>query len=72
MGITTNNQKVYTKVNLHEQKNDFAHSQTQPYQVRPAALEQIHREFHQWSTVLNQDFKEFIQSQKWKMGPTSN
>jgi hypothetical protein len=60
MGITTSIQ-VYTKVNLHEQKNNFAHSQTQPYQVRPATLEQIHREFHQWSTVLNQDFKELIQ-----------
>jgi hypothetical protein len=37
--------KVYTKVNLREQKNDFAYWQTQPYQVRLATLEQI-REFH--------------------------
>ena len=45
---TTNIQKVYTKVGLREQKNDFAYWQTQPYQVRIATLEQIRREFHQW------------------------
>jgi hypothetical protein len=45
---TTNIQKVYAKVNLRDQKNDFAYWQTQPYQVRLATLEQIHREFHQW------------------------
>jgi hypothetical protein len=48
MGTTTNIQMVYTKVNLREQKNDFAYWQTQPYQVRLATLEQIRREFHQW------------------------
>jgi hypothetical protein len=40
--------KVYTKVNLHEQKSDFAYWQTRPYQVRLATLEQIRREFHLW------------------------
>jgi hypothetical protein len=48
MGTTTNIQKIYTKVNLREQKNDFAYWQTQPYRVRLATLEQIRREFHQW------------------------
>ena len=49
MDTTTSNiQKVYTKVNLREQKSDFAYWQTQPYQVRLATLEQIRREFHQW------------------------
>ena len=45
---TPNIQMVYTKVNLREQKSDFAYWQTQPYQARLAALEQIRREFHQW------------------------
>ena len=46
--MSTGIQKVYTKVNLREQKSDFAYWQTQPYQVRLATLEQIRREFHQW------------------------
>ncbi len=41
-------QKVYTKVNIHEQKSDFAYWQTQPYQTRLAALEEIRQEYHRW------------------------
>jgi hypothetical protein len=48
MSTTPGIQKVYTKVNLREQKSDFAYWQTQPFQARLAALEQIRREFHQW------------------------
>lgn len=40
--------KVYTKVDIHRQKNDFAFWQAQPYQARLAALEEIRREFHRW------------------------
>ncbi len=46
MGTTTNIQKVYPKVNLREQKSDFAYWQTQPYQVRLATLEQIRESHH--------------------------
>jgi hypothetical protein len=52
MGQTTetmpNIKKTYTKVNIHGQKSDFAYWQTQPYQVRLAALEQIRQEYHRW------------------------
>ncbi len=40
--------KTYTKVPLHEQKNDFAYRQTKSYQERIAALEEIRHEYHQW------------------------
>jgi hypothetical protein len=43
-----NIKKTYTKVNTHSQKSDFAYWQTQPYQVRLAALEQIRQEYHRW------------------------
>jgi len=44
----TDVQKTYTKVRLQEQRSDFVYWQTQPYQVRLAALEQIRQEYHQW------------------------
>ncbi len=40
--------KVVRKVPLREQPSDFAYWQTQTYQARLAALEQIRREFHGW------------------------
>jgi hypothetical protein len=40
--------KTYTKVNAREQKSDFAYWQTQSYQARLAALEQIRQEYHRW------------------------
>ena len=40
--------KVCKKVGLHEQKSDFAYWQTQSYEARLAALEEIRREFHRW------------------------
>ncbi|AUT00053.1 toxin secretion, membrane fusion protein [Nostoc sp. CENA543] len=38
----------YRKVNLKEQKSDFAYWQTQPYQARLEALEEIRQQFHKW------------------------
>ena len=40
--------KVCKKVGLHEQKSDFAYWQTQSYEARLAALEEIRREYHRW------------------------
>jgi hypothetical protein len=37
-------QKAVHKINLRDQKSDFAYWQSQP----PAALEQIRREYHGW------------------------
>lgn len=48
METTFGIKKSYTKAKLHEQKSDFAYWQTQPYQVRLAALEQIRQEFRRW------------------------
>ncbi len=48
MEVESGIKKCYTKVNIHSQKSDFAYWQTQPYQVRLAALEQIRREYHGW------------------------
>jgi len=39
---------VVVKVKIDEQKNDFAFWQTQSYQTRLAALEQIRAEYHRW------------------------
>jgi hypothetical protein len=41
-------EEVYTKVHLRRQKSDFAYWQTQSYQARLAALEQIRQEYHRW------------------------
>ena len=40
--------KVYRKVSLYNQPSDFGYWQTQPYEVRLAALEEIRREYHGW------------------------
>jgi hypothetical protein len=48
MKTTHGIQKVYTKVDMRAQKNDFAYWQTQPYEARLEALEQIRREYHRW------------------------
>ncbi len=39
LGITSCVKKVYTEVNMREQKNDFAYWQRQLYQARLATLE---------------------------------
>jgi hypothetical protein len=36
------------KINLKEQKNDFSYWQTQSYQARLKALEEIRHSYHQW------------------------
>ena len=41
-------QIVINKINLKEQKSDFAYWQTQSYETRLATLEQIRQEYHQW------------------------
>ena len=41
-------EETYTNANIREQKSDFAYWQTQSYQARLAALEQIRQEYHRW------------------------
>lgn len=41
-------QAVVRKVKLDAQPSDFAYWQSQPYEARLAALEQIRREYHRW------------------------
>ncbi|TAE10848.1 MAG: toxin secretion, membrane fusion protein [Oscillatoriales cyanobacterium] len=36
------------KINLKEQKSDFSYWQTQSYQARLKALEEIRHSYHQW------------------------
>jgi hypothetical protein len=48
MEVFLNKQIICQKVNLKEQKSDFAYWQTQSYQARLEALEQIRQEYHQW------------------------
>ena len=57
MEIVEGVQKVYAKVDLREQKSDFAYWQTQPYQVRLATLEQIRQEYHWWRYHAEQGFQ---------------
>jgi hypothetical protein len=40
--------KVVTKIIIQQQTSDFAYWQTQPYQARLAALEEIRQEYHRW------------------------
>ena len=48
MEKSTGIQKVVTKVNLYQQRSDFAYWQTQPYLARLAAIEEIRREYNRW------------------------
>lgn len=48
---------ILTKVNITEQKSDFAYWQTQPYFLRLAALEQIRQEYHQWRYGVQPGFQ---------------
>jgi hypothetical protein len=41
-------QKTYIKLKIAEQPSDFAFWQTQPYEMRLAALEEIRQEYHRW------------------------
>jgi hypothetical protein len=40
--------KVAIKTNIHQQTSDFAYWQTQSYEARLAALEEIRQEYHRW------------------------
>ena len=46
--METRIKKTVTKVRLGQQTNDFAYWQTQSYQARLAALEEIRQEYHRW------------------------
>jgi hypothetical protein len=48
MVFSEKRQLICHKVNLKEQTNDFAYWQTQSYQARLEALEQIREGYHQW------------------------
>jgi hypothetical protein len=41
-------QKVAQKIRLEDQATDFLYWQSQPYEKRLAALEEIRREYHLW------------------------
>jgi hypothetical protein len=45
---TRNIKKVYNKVSIDKQKTDFTYWQTQSYEVRLVALEEIRQEYHYW------------------------
>ncbi|MFZ2633238.1 MAG: hypothetical protein WA081_06925 [Desulfosalsimonadaceae bacterium] len=47
MDRTRTIEKVYRKIDIHAQPSDFAYWQTQPYEKRLAALEEIRREYHE-------------------------
>ena len=49
--------KTYKKVNLYQQKSDFAYWQTQSYQARLAALEQVRQEYHRWKYRVQPGFQ---------------
>jgi hypothetical protein len=46
MDRTRGIEKVYRKFDIHAQPSDFAYWQTQPYEKRLAALEEIRKEYH--------------------------
>ncbi len=48
MDRPTRVQRVVTRLALREQKSDFAYWQSQSYQARLAALEEIRQEYHRW------------------------
>jgi hypothetical protein len=50
-------QKIYKIIKLQEQKNDFEFWQSQPYQARLAALEQIRQEYHRWRNDAQPGFQ---------------
>jgi hypothetical protein len=56
MGI----ERVVRKTTLKDQGNDFAYWQTQPYEFRLAALEQIRREFHHWKYGAEPGFQRVL------------
>jgi hypothetical protein len=59
--------KVITKVNLDEQKSDFAYWQTKSYAERLAALEEIRREYNSWKyTDAEQRFQRVYRIVKLK------
>ncbi len=54
--------KVFKKVSLNSQPTDFAYWQTQSYQERLQRWSRSGESTTAGNTMLNQDFKEFIQS----------
>ena len=52
--------KVVRMTTLEEQPTDFVYWQTQPYEARLAALEEIRREYHQWSYDTQPRLQRFL------------
>jgi len=46
--MSTRIEKTYRKVGLRERTSDFSYWQTQSYQARLDALEEIRRQYHRW------------------------
>ncbi len=61
MDTETKVAKVVRKVSLSDQPSDFESWQTQSYQARLAALEEIRREYHQWRYGSEPRFQRFCQ-----------
>ena len=60
-------QKVIAKVNLNDQKSDFAYWQTKSYGERLNALEEIRREYNDWKyTDAEQRFQRVYRVVKLK------
>lgn len=57
MASTTRIQKIVTKCKVNAQKSDFTFWQTQSYQARLDALEDIRREYHGWKYGADPGFQ---------------
>lgn len=53
--------KIVTKVPLNAAKTDFAYCQTQSYQARLAALEEIRQDYHHWKYNAEPRFQRVYQ-----------
>jgi len=50
-------QKVARKIRLEDQTSDFLYWQSQPFEKRLAALEEIRQEYHQWKYATEPRFQ---------------
>lgn len=50
-------QPIVTKYKVGEQPNEYSYWQTQSYEARLAALEQIRQEYHQWKYDVRPRFQ---------------
>ena len=54
-------EQVVKKIKISEQKSDFEYWQTQSYEARLKALEEIRTEFNQWMYNAEQGFQRVYQ-----------